>query len=58
MIEVKNRFDVLELEQRASRKELGYGIKNIQRTVENHNGIYKQWIEDETFYTSILFWGV
>lgn len=58
LIEVKNHFDVLELEQRASRKELGYGIKNIQRTVENHNGIYKRWIEDETFYTSILFLGV
>lgn len=58
LIEVKNRFDILELQQRASRKELGYGIKNIQRTVENLNGIYKQWIEDETFYTSILFFEV
>jgi Ca2+/Na+ antiporter len=54
-IELANSFDLTELESRKHRQKDGLGIKNIKRIVENNGGIYKQWVDGEVYYTSILF---
>lgn len=58
LIEVKNHFDIAELESRKTRNEEGYGLKNIQRVVSEQGGIYKQWTDGDIFYTSIIFFNI
>jgi len=57
-IELSNPFDVEEVKTRAHRQNEGYGLKNIQRVVEEHDGLYKQWIEDGQYKTSIILFKI
>lgn len=54
LIEISNAFDSLELHTRKNRQMEGIGIKNVKRVVEEHGGIYNQWIQDDQYIVSIL----
>jgi len=55
LIEVSNKFDIVEEKTRQNRKVEGFGIKNIKNVVAKYNGIYKQSVEGNVYNTSILF---
>ncbi|AVK84691.1 histidine kinase [Lysinibacillus sp. B2A1] len=54
LIEISNVFDTSELQTRKNRRFEGIGIKNVKRIVEEHGGIYNQWIQDNQYIVSIL----
>lgn len=54
-IEVENPFNQEEVISRKVRKSEGYGLKNIQRFVEENGGIYQQTVENGKYKTGILF---
>ncbi len=54
LIEISNVFDTAELQTRKNRRFEGIGIKNVKRIVEEHGGIYNQWIQDNQYIVSIL----
>ena len=54
LIEISNVFDPMELKTRKNRQFEGIGIKNVKRIVEEHGGIYNQWIQDHQYIVSIL----
>ncbi|WP_244996764.1 sensor histidine kinase [Paenibacillus woosongensis] len=54
LIEICNVFDPVELKTRRNRQFEGIGIKNVKRIVEEHGGIYNQWIQDHQYIVSIL----
>ncbi|MDR0921118.1 MAG: GHKL domain-containing protein [Lactobacillales bacterium] len=53
LIEVSNSFDLQEIETRKVQKLKGIGIKSIQKIVNEYGGIYKQWMEEDTYITTI-----
>jgi len=55
LIAISNKFDKTEEKSRKNRLNDGFGIKNIQRVVEEYGGIYKQTTQDDTYKTSIAF---
>jgi len=55
LLELENQFNTEEIKTRLNRKTEGFGLKNIQRVVEEYDGIYKQWVEGNRFITSIMF---
>lgn len=58
LIEISNVFDTAELQTRKNRQSEGIGIKNVKRIVEEHGGIYNQWIQDNQYIVSILLLNV
>lgn len=58
LIEISNAFDTAELQTRKNRRIEGIGIKNVKRIVEEHGGIYNQWIQDNQYIVSILLLNV
>lgn len=58
LIEISNVFDTAELQTRKNRRFEGIGIKNVKRIVEEHGGIYNQWIQDNRYIVSILLLNV
>ncbi|WP_010098031.1 sensor histidine kinase [Ornithinibacillus scapharcae] len=54
LIEISNVFDTAELHTRKNRRLEGIGIKNVKKIVEEHGGIYNQWIQDNKYIVSIL----
>lgn len=58
LIEISNVFDTSELQTRKNRRFEGIGIKNVKRIVEEHDGIYNQWIQDNQYIVSILLLNV
>ncbi len=58
LIEISNVFDTAELQTRKNRRFEGIGIKNVKRIVEEHGGIYNQWIQDNQYIVSILLLNV
>ncbi|MDQ0232883.1 sensor histidine kinase [Metabacillus malikii] len=58
LIEISNPFDTAELETRKNRRCEGIGIKNVKKVIEEHGGIYNQWIQDNQYIVSILLLNV
>ncbi|MBP1042282.1 GHKL domain-containing protein [Vagococcus sp. BWB3-3] len=58
LIDISNDFDISELTTRQTRLSQGIGLKNIKRVIEEHNGIYEQWVVDQQYVVSILLMNI
>lgn len=58
IIEISNKFNLSELETRASRKNEGLGIKNIESLVQEIGGLYRHWQEADFYFVTIVLFNI
>ncbi|WP_186826346.1 GHKL domain-containing protein [Enterococcus durans] len=54
IINIDNTFDRGEIYTRRWRMKGGIGLKSVQSIVSEQNGLYKHWIEGETYHASVV----
>lgn len=54
IINIDNTFDRNEIQTRRWRMKGGIGLKSVQNIVDEQNGLYRHWIEGETYYTLVV----
>lgn len=54
LIDIENIFDPAEAMTRQRRKIEGLGTSNVKRLIARHNGLYRQWTEENKFFVSVI----
>ncbi|MDE3316782.1 GHKL domain-containing protein [Lacticaseibacillus zeae] len=54
LIDIENIFDPAEAMTRQRRKIEGLGTSNVKRLIARHNGLYRQWMEENKFFVSVI----
>ncbi|EPI00497.1 hypothetical protein D920_00860 [Enterococcus faecalis 13-SD-W-01] len=58
LIDICNTFDPDEKNNRKIRQTEGIGLRNIQALVQKPGGVYNNWTEGNSYYTSIVLFNI
>lgn len=58
LIDLSNSFNPSEVNSRKKRQFEGMGIKSIHSLVKKKDGLYKNWIENDTYFVSIVLFNI
>lgn len=54
IISINNTFDSNEVLTRRWRMKGGIGLKSIKKIVDEHNGLYNYWVDDNIYHVSVV----